>query len=132
MNHMEQLVKNLLNGSSDTITVPIELKVPRALYQTYQLVAEKLGMPVQRALENLANQGIESALKNVVILKGDIIEDGRSKPGITDLAKANGLDLSSLTAGLERLNQVINQMSNLQETITNAVAEPTNSPGESK
>lgn len=114
---MENLVKGLLAGQSDLVTVPIELKVPRALYQTYQVVAQQYGLPVQQALENLANQGIQKALTDSV--KVNPVASG----GIEDLAKQHGIDLSPLTEGLGRVGNLVEEMKKLQKAFE------TNEPG---
>ncbi len=106
---MENLVKGLLSGQSDLITVPIELKVPRALYQTYQVVAQQYDLPIQQALENLANQGIQKALSDSVKINAG------GSIGIEDLAKQHGIDLTPLTEGLGRVGNLVDEMKKLQK-----------------
>lgn len=105
---MEKLVEGLLSGKSDTVTVPIEMKVPRALYQTYLALSQQTGVPVQQALENLANQGIQKALN-------DSLKINMDQNGMADLMKQNGFDLTPLTEGLGKLSSLTGEIQKLQK-----------------
>ena len=112
---LENLVRGILTNQSDTVTIPINLTIPKSLYKTYEAAANQYGLSIQSALENLASVGIQKALKDSLKPDGDL----------ADLAKSQGLDLTPLTDGLGRITELVTQISGLQKVFESNESGPT-------
>lgn len=108
---VEKLVTELLTGESDGyVTVPITLKIPKSLYETYKAVAESWNLPLQEALANLAAQGIERGLALSMSMK-------TSADDIESMGKAVGIDFSQIQEGLNKFTELAKQLENIEEKI---------------
>lgn len=108
---LEGLVEGLLSKTSlETVIVPINLRVPKALYETYKAVAKEYNLPLEEALQNLANTGIQKALQDSVSFnKPSKIE------GFDELAAKNGIDLSPVTESLSKLSTLVGALKTFQK-----------------
>lgn len=106
---MEQLANSILGLSppSADVIVPINLRIPQALYETYKEVAKQYNLPLEEALANLAAQSIQKSLQESLNFQ-------KMQPVMADMAKELGLDLSKLTDGIKQMEQLAEQFKQLE------------------
>ena len=113
---VNDLVFDILSGSiNNQVTIPLNLKIPKSLYETYKVVAEQYNLPLQQTLSNLASQGIQRMLSTVN--ESLVTKTVQPETDIQDLAKQAGLDLTKLNEGLQNIQNLAQQLNDMAEKL---------------
>lgn len=107
---VQSLVANLLSGTAQSITVPINLTLPSDLYNVYSAAAEQYGVPINTLLEQAAKQGIDIAMSFQK-------QQPMIQQPVASIPNQLGFDSSGLSDGLGKLQEVAQQLGVLQKAL---------------
>ena len=104
-----KLVLGLATGSQDEVTVPINLRIPRGLFETYKAAAAQWRIPLQDMLENAVKHGLSLVMMNSL---PNEMKQNEITP--LDLAQAGGIDMSQVKEGLSKVAGLVQELNELQ------------------